>query len=76
MASQMQIGQATQRAERAHQEGFSVSDLQQFLGTAGNKDLWHSVQQKQNTWQQVKMHVSVGFNPQQKLSTHESYNRK
>ena len=43
----------------AHQEGFSVSDLQLFLGTAGNKDLWHSIQQKQNTWQKFKLHVRL-----------------
>ena len=48
-----------QRTERAHQEGFSVSDLQLFLGTAGNKDPWHSVQRKHNTWQQVKLHVRL-----------------
>ena len=53
MASWMQIGQETQQTERAHQEGFSVLNLRQFLGTAGNKDPWHSVQQKQNTWQQA-----------------------
>ena len=40
-----QIGQATQQKERAHQEGFLVLDLQKFLGTVGNKDLWHSVHQ-------------------------------
>ena len=33
--------------------GFSVSDIRQLLGTVGNKDTWHSVQWKQNTWQQV-----------------------
>jgi hypothetical protein len=38
MASRMQIGQAAQRIERAHQEGSLVSDLQLFLGTIGNKD--------------------------------------
>ena len=43
MASHMQIGQAAQPTERAHQEGFSVSDPQQFLGTTGNKDPWYSV---------------------------------
>ena len=59
MASRMQIGQETQRIERAHQEGFSVLDLQQFLGTVGNKDLWHSVQRKQNTWQKFKLHVRL-----------------
>jgi hypothetical protein len=37
MASRMQIGQAAQRIERAHQGGSLVSDLQLFLGTAGNK---------------------------------------
>ena len=44
MASRMQIGKEAQQKKRADQEGFSVSDLQQFLGTVGNKDLWHLVQ--------------------------------
>ena len=30
--------------------GILISDLQLFLGTAGNKDPWHSVQWKWNTW--------------------------
>jgi hypothetical protein len=59
MASQMQIRQASQRTERAHQEGSLVSDLQLFLGTAGNKDQWHLVQQKKNTWQRVKLRVRL-----------------
>ena len=59
MASRMQIGQEAKRKEIAHQEGFSVLYLQQFLGTAGNKDPWHSVQRKQNTWKQVKLHVRL-----------------
>ena len=37
---------------------FSIGSID-FLGTAGNKDLWHSVQRKQNTWQQVKLHVRL-----------------
>ena len=59
MASRMQIGQEAQRTERAHMEGFLVSDLQQFLGTAGNKDPWHSVQWRPSTWQQVWLHVRL-----------------
>jgi hypothetical protein len=46
MASRMQIGQAAQWIERAHQEGSLVSGLQLFLGIAGNKGPWHLVQQK------------------------------
>jgi hypothetical protein len=42
---------------RVHQEEFSVLGQQQFLGTTGSKDQWHSAQQKQNTWLQVKQHV-------------------
>ena len=38
------VGQEAEQTERAHQEVFSVLDLLQFLGTVGNKDLWHSVQ--------------------------------
>ena len=53
MASQMQIGQGAQWTERAHQEGSSVLDRQQFLGTAGRRDPWHSVQQRPSIWQQV-----------------------
>jgi hypothetical protein len=41
------------------QEGYLVSDLQLFLGTVRNKDSWHSVQRKQNTWQRVKLHVRL-----------------
>jgi hypothetical protein len=59
MASRMQIGWAAQRTERAHQGGSSVLDLQLFLGTVGNKDPWHSVQRKRNTWQRVKLHVRL-----------------
>jgi hypothetical protein len=59
MASRMQIGQAAQRTERAHQEGSLVSGLQLFLGTTGNRDPWHSVQRKQNTWKKVKLHVRL-----------------
>jgi len=44
VASWMQIGQVAQRTERAHQEGSSVLDRQQFLGTTGSRDLWHSIQ--------------------------------
>jgi hypothetical protein len=59
MASWMQIGQVAQRIERAHQGGSLVSNLQLFLGTTGNKDLWHLVQQKWNTWKRVKLHVRL-----------------
>jgi hypothetical protein len=59
MASRMQIGRAVQRTERAHQEGSLVSDLQLFLGTVGNRDPWHLVQRKQNTWQRAKLHVRL-----------------
>jgi hypothetical protein len=59
MASRMQIGWAAQWTERAHKGGSLVSDLQLFLGIVGNKDLWHSVQRKRNTWQQVKLHVRL-----------------
>jgi hypothetical protein len=59
MASWMQIRQASQQTEKAHQEGSLVSDLQLFLGTAGNRDLWHLVQLKWNTWQQAKLHVRL-----------------
>ena len=59
MTSRMQIEQEAQQKERAHQEGFLVSDLQQFFGTVGNKDPWHSVQRKWNTWQQFKLHVRL-----------------
>jgi hypothetical protein len=51
MASRMQIGQAAQWTERAHQGGSLVLDLHLFLGKIGNKYLWHSVQWKRNTWQ-------------------------
>jgi hypothetical protein len=51
MASRMQIGQAAQRIERAHQGGSLVSYLQLFLGIAGKQDPWHLVQWKRNTWQ-------------------------
>jgi hypothetical protein len=50
MASQMQIGWATQQTERAHEGGSLVSDLQLFHGTAGNRDPWHLVPRKRNTW--------------------------
>ena len=53
----MHIGLEVQRTERAHQGVSLALDRQQFPGTAGNNDLWHSVQRKQNTWQQVKLHV-------------------
>ena len=59
MASRMQIVWAAQRTERTHQGGSLVSDLQLFLGTTGNKDPWHSVQRKWNTWQRVKLHVRL-----------------
>ena len=59
MASRMQIGQEAQQIERGHLEGFSVSDLQQFLGTIGNKDPWHLVQWNKNTWQQLKLHLRL-----------------
>jgi hypothetical protein len=46
--------------ERKRTSGGSlVSNLQLFLGIAGNKDPWHLVQQKQNTWQRVKLHVRL-----------------
>jgi hypothetical protein len=50
MASQMQIGWETQQTERAHEGGSLVSDLQLFLGTGGNRDPWHLVPRKRNTW--------------------------
>ena len=59
MASRMQIRQGAQRTERAHLEGYSVSGLQQFLGTAGSRDPWHSVQQRPSTWQQVWLHARL-----------------
>ena len=59
MASQMKIGQEAQRTERAHLEGFLVSDLQQFLGIARNNDLWHSIQQRPSTWQQFWLHARL-----------------
>ena len=57
MASRMQIGQGAQQTERAHQEGSSVLDRQQFLGTVGSRDPWHSVQQRPSIWQQVWLHA-------------------
>jgi hypothetical protein len=59
MASRMQIGRVAQWIKRAHQGGSLVSDLPLFLGTTGNKDPWHLVQQKHNTWQRVKLHVRL-----------------
>jgi hypothetical protein len=59
MASWMHIGWASQRTKIAHQGGYLVSDLQLFLGTIGNKDPWHLVQRKRNTWKRVKMHVRL-----------------
>ena len=59
MDSQMQIGWATQQIERAHEGGSLVSDIQLFHGTAGNRDPWHLVQRKKNTWQQAKLHVRL-----------------
>eukprot|EP00253_Pinus_taeda_P003038 PITA_03038 len=59
------IGQGAQRTERAHQEGSSILDRQQFLGTAGNRDPWHSVQRRPSLWQQVWLHscIKLSANP-------------
>ena len=59
MASWMQIGLEVHRTERAHQEGSLALDRQQFPSTTGSNDSWHSVQRKQNTWKQFKMHVRL-----------------
>ena len=59
MASWMHIGWEAQQTEGALLEGFSVSDLQQFLSTAGNKDPWHSVQWRLSTWQQFWLHARL-----------------
>jgi hypothetical protein len=59
MALRMQIGRAAQRTKRAHQGGSLVLYLQLFLGIARNKDLWHLVQHKRNTWQRFKLHVRL-----------------
>ena len=58
-ASLMQIGQGAQRTGRAHLEVFSASGQQQFAGTAGSRDLWHSVQQRPSTWQQAWLHARL-----------------
>ena len=50
----MQIGRGVHQIERVHQVEFLVSGLQLFSHTIGSKYLWHSTQQKQNTWLQVK----------------------
>ena len=59
MASRMQIGQEAQQTERSHLEGFSVLDLEQFLGTTRKKDLWHLVQHRPSTWQRVWLHARL-----------------
>jgi hypothetical protein len=51
------VGSPTDR--KSTSGGSLVSYLQLFLGTTGNRDPWHSVQKKRNTWQGVKLHVRL-----------------
>jgi hypothetical protein len=37
---------------------FSIGSIV-VLGTVGNRDPWHLVQWKRNTWQQAKLHVRL-----------------
>lgn len=53
----MKIRQGVHQTRKVFRVVSSVLSLQLFPGIVGNGLMWHSTQQRLNTWIQVKKHV-------------------